>query len=293
MLLVSCEAEEIPVAFDEKIIVEGFIEEGKGAVVWLSRSLGVPYGNVDYGVETTGSIPIRLAKVSVVHEGREEVLVSRADPDHLLGWCYRGDEIVGEQGGEYTLTVDYSGYTLTATTTIPAPGHLSEITLEKETGGESYIMNVSIEDIRDEGYYMLMAKYRDEGVYNPCPFGIVAGCSPETEKFSITAFRPMDIDLKGGYVPMWHSGEHVLLRLASIDPAAFEYWSDFMSDVINAHNPIYPSSANLSSNIEGGGLGIWYGFSASYGNVDIEDMDKINKKETGSKSSEPVSFCNK
>ncbi len=271
VLLSSCEAVERPVAFDEKIIVEGFIEEGRGAVVWLSRSLGVPFGNVGYGEEAIGSIPIRLAKVTVEHEGRREVLISRADRDHLLGWCYRGDEIVGEQGGEYTLTVEYSGYTLTATTTIPARGgRIGRISLEKESGGgePSYVMSASVEDIRTDGHYMLMARVRDEGVFNPCLFGAIAGESARADDFSITVFRPMDINTEEGYTPVWRAGEQVVLRLASIDPAAFEYWSDFMNDVINAHNPVYPSSTNLSSNITGGGLGIWYGFSASY--VDVE-----------------------
>jgi hypothetical protein len=42
-----------------------------------------------------------------------------------------------------------------------------------------------------------------------------------------------------------------------------------MNDVINAHNPIWPSSVNLASNISGGGLGVWYGFSASYSDIEI------------------------
>jgi hypothetical protein len=118
---------------------------------------------------------------------------------------------------------------------------------------------------------MLMAKSAEGGVYNPCLFGAVEGASLDAEP-SVTVFRPMTTTMKDfDYTSGWLAGEHVSLRLASIDRRVFDFWSAFMNDVINAHNPVWPSAVNLPSNIEGGGLGIWYGFSADYGTADIPE----------------------
>ncbi len=165
-LLVSCKAQESPVVFNEKIVVEGFIEQGRTPVVWLSRSLYVPYGNADYGEEDIRRIPIRLAKVTVRHGEQEEILVSEADSDNILGWRYSGRNIRGEQGEEYTLTVEYSGYVLTATTTIPAPARLGDITCDNEKG--AYRIRTSIEGASPEGYYMLMSRVDNSGVPFQC-----------------------------------------------------------------------------------------------------------------------------
>ncbi len=88
------------------------------------------------------------------------------------------------------------------------------------------------------------------------------------DKYLMVKFIDGNIKLEDeSYSPVWNPGESVSLRLASIGRGSFEFWNGFLEDVINAHNPIYPSSANLPSNIEGGGLGIWYGFSADYGEI--------------------------
>ncbi|MDR2890695.1 MAG: DUF4249 domain-containing protein [Alistipes sp.] len=355
-LFEACEPAERPWVYDEKIVVEGSIEAGRGAVVWLSKSLYVPYG--EFSVEDISRIPIRLAKVTVSGGGRTEVLVSRVDRDHLLGWCYRGSEVVGVVGEEYTLTVEYSGFVLTATTTIPAPARLGEVSVGSGAGGGSEgsgsggdssgsggsgeaggsggsgeaggsgssgsgsggsgdgsvsgspEVSVVLEGLSPGGYYMLMARPRDEGTYNPCLFGILDGASvgagarsasgagegngaglgsrmeglraegskAEGGSASITVLRPMDITAEGGYVPTWGAGESVQLRLASIDRPAFDYWSAFMNDAVNAHNPVYPSFQNLPSNIRGGGLGVWYGFSASYGEFETPPEEKVSLK---------------
>lgn len=255
-------------SFGEKIAIEGFIEEGKGAVVWLTKSIYVPH-DVYQGLEQVRDIPIRWAKVTVSDGEREEVLIGGRDTDHLLEYSYKGYDIKGEAGREYRLTVDYSGYTLTAVTTIPAAAPvIDEITVNPNSEDRgSYRIDTNVSGVSGENNYMLMAKPVDKGVYRPCLFGIIDGASLEAGESSIAVFRPMGLDVKGGYYPAYRAGEQVRLRLASIDGQAFDFWSSYMNEIINARNPIYPAATNLKSNIKGGGLGVWYGFSAVYGEV--------------------------
>lgn len=259
-------------AFGEKIAVEGFIEEGKGAVVWLTKSIYVPH-DVYQGLEQVRDIPIRWAKVTVGDGEREEVLVGGRDNDHLLEYSYKGYDIKGEAGGRYTLTVNYSGYTLTAVTTIPAAAPVIEgITVRRNSEERgSYRIDTSVSGVSGEHNYMLMAKSGDKGIYRPCLFGIIDGVSLDAADASMAVFRPMGLDVEGGYYPAYRAGEKVSLRLAGIDGQAFDFWSSYMNEIINARNPIYPAAANLKSNIKGGGLGVWYGFSAAYGEVELPE----------------------
>lgn len=272
MMLASCSEGPDRVAYSEKIVVEGFIEEGRGAVVWLTKSMYVPYGDKSFGMEDVRNIPIRWGKVTVSDGEREEVLIGGRDPNHLLEYSYKGYDIKGELGHSYTLTVEYSGYTLTAVTSIPPPAGLGEITVEENSGrdGGLYQINTTIVNSSKNGYYMLTAKPADRGIYRPCLFGTVDGASLDGEA-PMAVFRPMSISEDGGYTPTYGPDEHVMLRLTSVDREAFEFWSGFMNDVVNARNPLYPSSANLKSNIEGGGLGVWYGFSSAYADVDLAE----------------------
>lgn len=271
--LASCGEKVGEAVFGEKIVVEGFIEEGRGAVVWLTKSMFVPY-DVDQGLEKLRDIPIRWARVAISDGEQEEVLIGGRDADHLLEYSYRGYDIKGEAGREYTLTVNYSGFTLTAVTTIPAaPAEIGEITVTKnsEAEGGLYQVNTIVRGVSGDGRYMLMAKPAGEGVFRPCLFGTVDGAAIDGGDTSVAVFRPMGLDIEGGYYPTYRADEQIMLRLASIDGQAFDFWSSYMNEVINARNPIYPSTSNLKSNIRGGGLGVWYGFSAAYGDVDMSE----------------------
>lgn len=275
MIFASC-AERIEDApYTEKIVVEGFIEEGKGAVVWLAKTMYVPYGGDNYEREDLRNIPIRLATVKISDGEREEYLIGGRDTDHLFEYSYRGYDIKGRQGVEYTLTVIYSGYTLTAVTTIPAAAGIGEITVERvdSPDGDRFQVDTDIRGHTGDGYYMFMSKSEDGGIYYPCQFGTVEGASlGEDNRF--TLYRPLELYSENGeedYYPTYLADEFIMLRLASIDKPAYDFWNSYMNEVVNSRNPIYPSASNLKSNIAGGGLGIWYGFSSAYREIRLSN----------------------
>ena len=86
--------------------MDGRIEQGRGAVVMLSQSM--PYREV-YDEDTFRDVVIKWAKVTLIHNGEEEVLVGRTREDYPTGYIYSGSDILGEVGESYTIRVEYSG----------------------------------------------------------------------------------------------------------------------------------------------------------------------------------------
>ena len=110
--------------FRYNLVVDGRIEQGRGATVMLSQSM--PYRE-EYDEEAFREVVIKWAKVTIIHNDREEVLVGRRVEDYPTGYIYSGSDILGEVGESYTLRVEYSKRVWEATTTIVEPIELHDI----------------------------------------------------------------------------------------------------------------------------------------------------------------------
>ena len=113
--------------FEQRLVVEGRIEQGRGAVVMLS--VNTPYGG-SYDSETLKDMVVRWGKVTIFCEGDSEVLTGRMQEDYPTQFVYTGTEIIGQAGKSYRLEVEYSNQLWSATTTIPPQAQLSDIHIE-------------------------------------------------------------------------------------------------------------------------------------------------------------------
>ena len=104
--------------YNPEIVIDGWIEVGKGATVVLTQSVMVHPEDNESEIRLQ-DIPIRWAKVTVSDGEREEILVGRMDEDIFPPYKYTGTAIKGEAGKKYSVKVEYSGRTVTAETTIP------------------------------------------------------------------------------------------------------------------------------------------------------------------------------
>ena len=109
--------------YNPEIVIDGWIEVGKGATVVLTQSVMVHPEDNESEIRLQ-DIPIRWAKVTVSDGEREEILVGRMDEDIFPPYKYTGTAIKGEAGKKYSVKVEYSGRTVTAETTIPHAVHL-------------------------------------------------------------------------------------------------------------------------------------------------------------------------
>ena len=114
--------------FEPQIVVEGWIENGQFPLVCLTQTKSL---NNSIGENDLNDLAIRWAKVSVSDGTKTEILTGRINKNYIPPFIYTGSEIRGEVGKTYTLTVEYSGRTVTAETYIPQPVNLDRIEVDK------------------------------------------------------------------------------------------------------------------------------------------------------------------
>lgn len=254
-LLCGCMKEpDYSMEYRERLVVDGAIESGHGAVVALS--LNVPFGD-SYDEDDFRHMVVRWAKVTVECEGRREVLTGRRNDDYPTRFIYTGSEILGEVGKSYTLIVEYSGKRWHATTTIPEPAVLSDIVVE-EVCDTLCTISATLPPI--DTPCAVDCALGDSRYFAPTLLGVYDR-SPMARRIEIS--RPLDNLYRGEYMTHYHAGDTVQLKLRTMGEFEYSYRNLWENNVINSLNPVFPAVDNLPTNISGGAMGIWAGYGVS------------------------------
>lgn len=245
--------------YEQRMVVDGRIENGRAAVVTLSLNLGY---KDEYDSEDFKNMVVRWAKVTVVDdEGNKEVLTGRSNKDYPTQYIYTGSNLKGKTGHSYKLIVEYSGRTWTSVTTIPP-----DISFE----------DISITHYRDSLYSItavippistpcsIECALNGSSYYAPTLIGVY-NASPTSRRITIN--RPLDNFNRNDYLTYFLSDNTVKLRLNSLGNFAYDYWSEWENNIINLENPIFPAINNMPTNISDDGLGIWAGYGVTYYNL--------------------------
>lgn len=244
--------------FEPQIVVEGWIENGTRANVLLTQWLPL----YSEGKEVPAmDIPIKWAKVTLSDGEREEVLVGRMDQSYISSFVYTSSVIKGEYGKKYYLKVEYSGKTITAETYIPEPVKIDAFTVSK---CEDDFYSISAEfkdDPEQEDYYKFFSKViSDNKRFLPSFMGTINDKGYDDHTIDVVVNRGLKIgksDIK--YTPYYELDDTVVVKLTRLPKDAYLFWSDYENEVMNGKNPLFPSTTNLKSNINGG-KGIWAGY---------------------------------
>ena len=249
-------------AFRYSLVMDGRIEQERGAVVMLSQSM--PYREV-YDEDTFRDVVIKWAKVTLIHGDEEEVLTGRIREDYPTGYIYSGGNITGNIGESYTIRVEYSGHVWEATSTIVEPVELHDIKVIA----------------KDEENYTIEATL--PASIHPCSIDCAVGDSqyfaptllgsyaPSDTPRRIVINRPMANLIRDDHDIHFHSGEVVRLRINALTNFAYSYWRKWEDNFLNSVNPIFPSTSNLPTNLSNDGLGIWAGYATNYYRVEISE----------------------
>lgn len=255
---------------EDKIVVEGWIEQDHFATVALTRNS--PYFEaVD---SATLANLIVMDAVVIVSDGIQSDHLSLSfDPSVFPPIVYKGDSLRGEIGKRYYLTIIADGKTLTATTTIPVPVAYDSIWFELDDGQDSlgFIYATVSDPAGVANYYRIFTKRlgRDArfiptlgSVYDDkffdgqtIDFGMARGIENFADDFSPDdEFRYFKV------------GDTILVRSCSIDREHHAFWRAIESEVFSGGNP-FVTPTSIPSNIEGGGLGVWGGYGAQYDTI--------------------------
>jgi len=264
----SCEREikiDLPQA-GNTLVVEGWIEQGKGTKVLLSMS--APFFAV-IDSSTLRQYAVTAAKVTITSGSESEILTLKPNDFYFPPYYYFGSDIKGQLNQEYTIEIRYGGYIYTATTTIPELVKPDSVWFDKsltvDTLGQ---LMVRINDNPQiSNYYRTFTKCKGKDTrFIPTFTSVFSDEAFNGKSFDIPLTRGntnlLDIDNTRYFIV----GDTIILKFCSIDKQHYEFWNTIQGQNLNAANPFAVNNSEVSGNITGA-LGIWGGYAVSYDTI--------------------------
>lgn len=269
MLIVSCnpDLDYTIKGYTQKIIVEGVIESGRYPLVYLS--LNVPLSKA---VDSTTILDhvIRYAKVTVSSGDKTEILTSKWDKNYFPPYVYKGTEIMGEEGKTYDLKVEYGGYTLYSSTTIPESFNVeSVIAIQTDVDSlRTLALNINLNNIKNS--FRIQTKKRKDTRYIKTPVLFNDRLSLNgMQTFHISPY-PDKTDLSFAEGKYFVVGDTVDIKISAIDSVSTLFFKDLNMFSLVSGNIAVTEVKPLHSNITEPGFGIWYGAAVRYERVIIK-----------------------
>jgi len=294
ILLLSCTKEvkiDIP-GYEEQLVIDGSIETGKKPLVLLSKTANI-YAATN--IEAYLNSFVEGATVTV-SDGTTSITLDLVYTDQLpqndleaigelLGFSklllanvhmpvYYGfnSSMIGTVGGKYTLNVALDGKTYTSSTTILPPTQLVNLFWKPEgiytDRGFSWAKLSDTPGSYDAYKWQvkrLNSKYNDDHFFEPFnPYYDDTFFDGKTFEFSYE--NPMtcgDDSQPEDYRCYYVLGDTVVVKYSKLDKSVYEFMEKKYNQIYSAGNP-FATPLNIPTNITGGALGIWAGYSPIY-----------------------------
>ena len=249
LVFVSCRKDvtiKLP-DYQQKVVVEGFIETGSTAVVFLSYS--VPYfGDFDYSTPQEAFIKGAFVTLS---DGITIDTLKEIDPNN--GYLYLGTKLVGKQGRSYTLKLTVGDKNYETTTSILEPAKLDSLYFKlAKTDSLGFIGQKFTEPAGSGDCYRWYAKRLGRDALYAPPFNSVFDdkfVDGKTFEFTYDRGRQPDAlvvttdDPERGY---YKTGDTVVVKLCKIGRREYDFWSTYYQNRVSNGNP-FSSPTNVKS----------------------------------------------
>ena len=263
LLACSCSETDTIETLEPQLVVEGYIDHDGFPVVMVTTSVATRPGFHE-AMDSLDSHLLRWARVAISDGEQEVVLTGRLDRNYFPPYVYTTTHMRGKTGRTYTLTVDYGSYHATAVTTIPALPTVDSVWVRPVIADSlCSIMVRFTDDPASHNYYKAFVRQGRFGrQWLPAYLGslndevLAPGFSELVVNQAGTA-----LDAGKEYVPYFNYSDTVSVKFAQIDETAYNFWSDFDNNTNFARNPLFPSTAKLRGNVNGG-FGCWFGCGA-------------------------------
>lgn len=273
--LISCEKS---VRFDldkqePKLVVEGTIETGTAPLFFLSRSLDF-FSEINPEI-LTGSF-VRNAVVSVSNGTKTHQLKEYGIPTPAGTIYYYSTDssdlataFTGAEGTTYSLEITVEGKTYSAITTIP----LHKKTVDSlwwrpsinNPDSNKVVLMARVKDPPGFGNYIRFFNSTNGGPFNPglnsvFDDQIVDGSAYDIEvEKGINRNEEIDFETYS----FFDRGDTVILKFTNIDKACFDFWRTMEYNYGSIGSP-FANPTKVLSNINGGALGYFGGYSVQY-----------------------------
>ena len=288
MGLNSCSKEvkiDIP-GFDEQIVIDGSIETGTPAIIFLSNSKDI-YAPTDINSYLSGFISGATVTVSngTITDTLTEICTDNLPAGfesiaaaffglpieqlvnlHLCAYVSTG--IVGEVGKTYTLKVLYNNKTYTSSTKIENPKVLDNLFWKEQVNLPGYGFSwakITDSPVMGDAYRWEVKNLSDLFYSKPFqPFTDDRFYNGKTFEFSVE--NPMsfkDQTIENQYKGYYKLGDTIVVKFSKLGKKEYQFFEKKYNQIYSGGNP-FATPTNIPTNIEGGALGVWAGFSPWY-----------------------------
>lgn len=274
MVMVSCtkEVELEQPHYERKIVVDGYIETGRPAHIFLT--LSTPY-LTHYDSASIRSSFLNYAKITLSSSrGEEEILTIFREKNFFPPFVYKSVKIKGEAGVQYELKVEVGGRELSAFTTIPEALPVVATRVNAQTDTTGYL-EFAVEPSGQKNQYLftrVASRLEDEELHPSFePLALL-----EKEKYSAPVWQRVLRSTESGLYldnPSSEFYDHyprfeydlrdtIKLLAGTVDSVSYEVLNSLFTDRNNQENPFAFNGSRIQSNINGG-IGRWTGIGVS------------------------------
>ena len=272
--------------FDEQIVIDGSIETGRPAIIFLSNSRDI-YAPTDIDSYLSGFISGATVIVSngTITDTLIEICTNNLPPEldsiaaeyfgvpieqlvdlQLCGYVSTG--IIGEIGKTYTLKVIHNNKTYTSSTKIENPTALDNLFWREQANLPGYGFSwakITDSPVMGDAYRWEVKNISDGSFSKPFqPFTDDRFYNGKTFEFSVE--NPMsfkDQTIENQYKGYYKLGDTIVVKFSKLGKKEYQFFEKKYNQIYSGGNP-FATPTNIPTNIEGGALGIWAGFSPWY-----------------------------
>ena len=286
ILLISCQTEikvKIPEYYD-KLVVEGYIENGEYPVVSLYKS--TPYFSTMSLEHLRDKVLVKDARVFITSTNGEafELFINddfQPNFEYPLLYAYSTKKLTGELNASYTLRVEWDNKIYTSETKILEPFDLDSISFVPRFGhakiDTSANLRVKMTDNGQGGnYYQFKVKvhckeFADRlwitsipAAFDDSPFRGKTFNYEIMRGAASAVFMPemSDQERRKFLRHSYKVGDTVYLKYARLDESSYRFWQTANSELTFGQNPFMspePIVSNIRCNTGEKCLGVWCG----------------------------------
>ena len=272
--------------FEENLVIDGSIETGRPAIIFLSKTRDI-YAPTDINSYLNGFISGATVIVSngTITDTLIEICTNNLPPEldsiaaeyfgvpieqlvdlNLCGYVSTG--IIGEVGKTYTLKVIHNNKTYTSSTKIENPTVLDNLFWKEQANLPGYGFSwakITDSPVMGDAYRWEVKNISDGSFSKPFqPFTDDRFYNGKTFEFSVE--NPMsfkDTTIENQYKGYYKLGDTIVVKFSKLGKKEYQFFEKKYNQIYSGGNP-FATPTNIPTNIEGGALGVWAGFSPWY-----------------------------
>lgn len=257
--------------YDKKVVVDGWIESGNYANVYLTWSS--PFLS-DLDSASIRESFINYAKVTLSSsDGESEILVLKRQNNTFPPFVYKSVVIKGKVGLRYDIKVEVGGLVITASTSIPEPPEITRLIMIPVSDSTGFLKGeLKPDGTKDEFLFVnFKSKISKDEIFHSGRIPVWwARKSSELSVFNIyrntktymNLINPKSDPYYGWPEFQFSLQDSVSVKVGNIDQQSYDVLLSVLTDQAVQENPFSFNSMGIKSNIYGG-IGRWTGIGVS------------------------------